>query len=66
MCDGLEKVCEFHWNPHRPWTVISTSIDSGRIGGGTLQVWRMHDYLYLPEDEALKKIEGMLGSTLSK
>ncbi|CAI5515606.1 unnamed protein product [Closterium sp. Naga37s-1] len=61
-----EKVCEFHWNPHRPWTVVSTSIDSGRIGGGTLQVWRMHDLFHLPEEAAQKKLEGMIGSTPSK
>ncbi|CAI7755644.1 unnamed protein product [Closterium sp. NIES-54] len=61
-----EKVCEFHWNPHRPWTVVSTSIDSGRIGGGTLQVWRMHDLFHLPEEAAQKKLEGMIGSSPSK
>ncbi|XP_076954630.1 WD-40 repeat-containing protein MSI4-like [Bidens hawaiensis] len=33
-----DKVVDFHWNTHDPWTIVSVSDDDGSIdGGGTLQ-----------------------------
>lgn len=53
------EVCDFHWNPHDPWTVISTSNDAQteHLGAGCVQVWRPSDLIYPPEDEVLKELE---------
>ena len=53
------EVCDFHWNPHDPWTVISTSNDAQteHLGAGCVQVWRPSDLIYRPEDEVLKELE---------
>ncbi|KAK3003042.1 hypothetical protein RJ639_018798 [Escallonia herrerae] len=51
-----DKVVDFHWNASDPWTVVSVSDDSSS-GGGTLQIWRMSDLLYRPEEEVLAELE---------
>ncbi|KAF5816883.1 putative transcription factor WD40-like family [Helianthus annuus] len=34
-----DKVVDFHWNAHDPWTIVSVSDDNESTGGGgTLQV----------------------------
>ncbi|XP_042060736.1 WD-40 repeat-containing protein MSI4-like [Salvia splendens] len=53
-----DKVVDFHWNAHDPWTIVSVS-DDGEFsgGGGTLQMWRMTDLLYRPKDEVLTELQ---------
>ncbi|KAJ6913991.1 WD-40 repeat-containing protein MSI4-like [Populus alba x Populus x berolinensis] len=53
-----DKVVDFHWNASDPWTVVSVSDDCDTTGGGgTLQIWRMSDLIYRPEDEVLAELE---------
>ncbi|KAF5726062.1 putative WD-repeat protein [Tripterygium wilfordii] len=53
-----DKVVDFHWNASDPWTIVSVSDDCETTGGGgTLQIWRMSDLLYRPEDEVLAELE---------
>ncbi|XP_078152302.1 WD-40 repeat-containing protein MSI4-like [Carex rostrata] len=47
-----DRIMDFHWNPAEPWTLASLSHDvTSPYGGGTLQIWRMRDQLYRPEEE---------------
>ena len=48
---------EFHWNVSDPWTLVSSSLDQGVIGGGTLQVWRLNEFITLSEEEAIARAE---------
>ncbi|KAL8139293.1 hypothetical protein V2J09_005314 [Rumex salicifolius] len=50
-----DKVADFHWNAIDPWTLVSVSDDSA--GGGTLQIWRIIDLLYRPEQEVLAELD---------
>nr|AGG38122.1 FVE-2 protein [Dimocarpus longan] len=53
-----DKVVDFHWNSSDPWTVVSVSDDCDTTGGGgTLQIWRMSDLIYRPEDEVLAELD---------
>ncbi|KAL6131891.1 hypothetical protein ACLB2K_070264 [Fragaria x ananassa] len=53
-----DKVVDFHWNASDPWTVVSVSDDCDTTGGGgTLQIWRMSDLIYRPEEEVLEELE---------
>ncbi|KAL3532618.1 hypothetical protein ACH5RR_006139 [Cinchona calisaya] len=53
-----DKVVDFHWNAYDPWTVVSVSDDGESSGGGgTLQIWRMTDLLYRPEEEVLAELQ---------
>ncbi|KAG6511182.1 hypothetical protein ZIOFF_029237 [Zingiber officinale] len=53
-----DKVVDFHWNASDPWTIVSVSDDCGSTGGGgTLQIWRMSDLIYRPEDDVLAELE---------
>ncbi|KAL2899538.1 WD-40 repeat-containing protein MSI4 [Bienertia sinuspersici] len=53
-----DKVVDFHWNSTDPWTFVSVSDDcSSSAGGGTLQMWRIIDLLYRPEDEVLAELD---------
>ncbi|XP_047339182.1 WD-40 repeat-containing protein MSI4-like [Impatiens glandulifera] len=53
-----DKVVDFHWNSADPWTIVSVSDDCDTSGGGgTLQIWRMSDLIYRPEDEVLDELE---------
>ncbi|KAK1265218.1 WD-40 repeat-containing protein MSI4 [Acorus gramineus] len=53
-----DKVVDFHWNASDPWTIVSVSDDCERTGGGgTLQIWRMSDLIYRPEEEVLEELE---------
>ncbi|KAI5664701.1 hypothetical protein M9H77_24024 [Catharanthus roseus] len=53
-----DKVVDFHWNAYDPWTVVSVSDDGESTGGGgTLQIWRMTDLLYRPEEEVLAELQ---------
>ncbi|KAG6543059.1 hypothetical protein Mapa_015555 [Marchantia paleacea] len=52
-----DKVVDFHWDSCDPWTVLSVSDDCDTPnGGGTLQIWRMNDMIYRPEDEVLAEV----------
>ena len=48
------SVTDFHWNPFDPMTIASVSSGDG---GNTLQMWRMNDLIYRPEEEALAELE---------
>uniref|UniRef100_A0A803P2V2 Histone-binding protein RBBP4-like N-terminal domain-containing protein n=1 Tax=Cannabis sativa TaxID=3483 RepID=A0A803P2V2_CANSA len=53
-----DKIVDFHWNASDPWTIVSVSDDCDTTGGGgTLQIWRMSDLLYRPEEEVLAELE---------
>ncbi|RYR77143.1 hypothetical protein Ahy_A01g001610 [Arachis hypogaea] len=53
-----DKVVDFHWNSYDPWTMVSVSDDcDSNGGGGTLQIWRMSDLIYRPEEEVLSELE---------
>ncbi|KAK7281211.1 hypothetical protein RIF29_08989 [Crotalaria pallida] len=53
-----DKVVDFHWNASDPWTIVSVSDDcQSTSGGGTLQIWRMSDLIYRPEEEVLAELE---------
>ncbi|KAJ4771758.1 WD-40 repeat-containing protein MSI4 [Rhynchospora pubera] len=49
-----DKIVDFHWNPLEPWTIASISDDVASTGGGgTLQIWRISDLIYRPEEEVI-------------
>uniref|UniRef100_A0A5B6ZR83 Putative WD-40 repeat-containing protein MSI4 n=1 Tax=Davidia involucrata TaxID=16924 RepID=A0A5B6ZR83_DAVIN len=53
-----DKIVDFHWNASDPWTIVSVSDDCDTSGGGgTLQIWRMSDLIYRPEEEVLAELE---------
>lgn len=53
-----DKVVDFHWNATDPWTIVSVSDDCASTGGGgTLQIWRMMDLIYRPEDEVMAELD---------
>ncbi|GJX49860.1 WD40 repeat-containing protein MSI4-like protein [Tanacetum coccineum] len=53
-----DKVVDFHWNAHDPWTIVSVSNDDESTdGGGTLQIWRMIDLIYRLEQEVLTELD---------
>ncbi|KAJ3701941.1 hypothetical protein LUZ61_005646 [Rhynchospora tenuis] len=53
-----DKVVDFHWNASDPWTIVSVSDDGESTGGGgTLQLWRMSDLIYRPEEEVVAELE---------
>lgn len=53
-----DKVVDFHWNLCDPWTIASVSDDANTPGGGgTLQIWRMIDFIYRPEEQVLAELE---------
>lgn len=53
-----DKVVDFHWNTYDAWTIVSVSDDCDSSGGGgTLQIWRMSDLIYRPEEEVLAELE---------
>ncbi|KAK2368789.1 WD-40 repeat-containing protein MSI4 [Trifolium repens] len=56
-----DKIVDFHWNAFDPWTIVSVSDDCASTGGGgTLQIWRMLDLIYRPEDEVLAELDKCL------
>ncbi|XP_058774193.1 WD-40 repeat-containing protein MSI4-like [Vicia villosa] len=53
-----DKVVDFHWNAADPWTIVSVSDDCASTGGGgTLQIWRMMDLIYRPEEEVMAELD---------
>ncbi|XP_078151925.1 WD-40 repeat-containing protein MSI4-like [Carex rostrata] len=53
-----DAIMDFHWNPAEPWTLVSITVDiSSTIGGSTLQIWRMSDMLYRPEEDVLRELD---------
>jgi hypothetical protein len=50
-------VVDFQWNPASPWTFFSVADEAGLGGGGTLQLWRVSDMVYRPEEEVLVELE---------
>lgn len=57
---AVAQVADFQWvpqQPGKPWdpfTMVSVS-DNGV--GGTLQLWRINDMIWLPEDVVLAELE---------
>ncbi|KAI8467538.1 MAG: WD40-repeat-containing domain protein [Monoraphidium minutum] len=37
--------------------VLAPGVDAGPRGGGTLQIWRVNDLIYRPEDEVVEEME---------
>ncbi|XP_031388956.1 WD-40 repeat-containing protein MSI4-like isoform X1 [Punica granatum] len=61
-----DKVVDFHWNSSDPWTIVSVSDDGESTGGGgTLQIWRMIDLIYRPEEEVLAELDKFKSHILS-
>ncbi|XP_044495469.1 WD-40 repeat-containing protein MSI4-like [Mangifera indica] len=61
-----DKVVDFNWNASDPWTIVSVSDDCESTGGGgTLQIWRMIDLIYRPEDEVLAELDTFKSHILS-
>ncbi|KAK0598850.1 hypothetical protein LWI29_038570 [Acer saccharum] len=61
-----DKVVDFHWNASDPWTIVSVSDDGESTGGGgTLQIWRMIDLIYRPEEEVLAELDKFKSHILS-
>ncbi|KAL0441409.1 UNVERIFIED_CONTAM: WD-40 repeat-containing protein MSI4 [Sesamum radiatum] len=53
-----DKVVDFHWNASDPWTIVSVSDDAANNGGGgTLQIWRIIDFLYRAEDDVVNEMD---------
>ena len=48
------QVVDFQWHASDPYTMVSVSDDNE---GGTLQIWRVNDLIYMPEDQALRELE---------
>ncbi|KAI4330679.1 hypothetical protein MLD38_028941 [Melastoma candidum] len=64
--DHRDKVVDFHWNPSDPWTIVSVSDDGESTGGGgTLQIWRVIDLIYRPEEEVLAELGNFRSHILS-
>nr|KAJ0190566.1 hypothetical protein LSAT_V11C800392400 [Lactuca sativa] len=60
-----DKVVDFHWNSHDPWTIVSVSDDGESTGGGgTLQIWRMIDLIHRPQEEVINELEQLITSSL--
>ena len=52
------QVVDFQWNPSDPWTLLSVSDDVAlNGGGGSLQLWRVSDLIYRPEQEVLEELQ---------
>ncbi|EPS70167.1 nucleosome/chromatin assembly factor group, partial [Genlisea aurea] len=61
-----DKVVDFDWNAADPWVIVSVSEDGEKTGGGgTLQIWRMMDLIYRPEDEVVGELEKFKDHLLS-
>ncbi|KAL7608233.1 WD-40 repeat-containing protein MSI4 [Lactuca sativa] len=60
-----DKVVDFYWNSHDPWTIVSVSDDGESTGGGgTLQIWRMIDLIHRPQEEVINELEQLITSSL--
>jgi len=57
------EIVDFQWNPHDPWTIASVSQDTwgprgkGGVFHGTLQMWRISDMIYRPEEDIIREME---------
>lgn len=57
------QIVDFQWNPYDPWNIASVSQDTwgphgkGGVFHGTLQMWRISDMIYKPEEEIIKEME---------
>ena len=52
-CGHRGTVWDIAWNPYDPWTVASTSVGDEQ---NTLQLWRINDLIYRPEEECLEEL----------
>ena len=57
------RVSDFQWNPFDPWTIAGVSSGDG---GNTLQMWRVNDLIYRPEEEALAELGETQGGHLRR
>lgn len=51
------QVVDFQWNPADSMALFSVSDEAGAGGGGTLQMYRISDLVYRPEDEVVAELE---------
>eukprot|EP00898_Chlorokybus_atmophyticus_P005036 jgi/Chlat1/5533/Chrsp369S05397 len=58
-------VQDFNWNPASPWSILSVSQNED-IAGGTLQMWRVNDFVYKTEEELLPDLERFRDEVLGK
>ena len=58
-------VTDFDCNIISPWTFASMS-DDGDLGGGTLQLWRVNEWIYDDSAELLNKIGDMIEKNTAK
>ena len=56
-CGHRDNIVDFQWNQSDPWTLLSVSDDTSAGGGGALQMWRINDLIYRPQDEVLAELE---------
>ena len=52
-CGHRGTVWDIAWNPYDPWTVASTSVGEEQ---NTLQLWRINDLIYRPEEECIEEL----------
>lgn len=57
-------IVDFAWNPYDPWACVSVSDDSydQRMGGGTMQMWRVAEWITRPRAEALRDLYDALAT----
>ena len=58
-------ITDFDCNIVSPWTFASMS-DDGDLGGGTLQLWRVSEFIYDDSPELLNKIEDLIQQNMAK
>jgi len=58
-------ITDFDCNIVSPWTFASMS-DDGDLGGGTLQLWRVTEWIYYDSAELLKKIGELIDKNTMK
>ncbi|KAF3457440.1 hypothetical protein FNV43_RR02098 [Rhamnella rubrinervis] len=60
-----DKVVDFHWNASDPWTVSVSDDCDTTCGRGTLQIWRMSDLIYRPEEGVLGELEKFISHVVA-
>jgi hypothetical protein len=52
-------VTDFDWNPLNSWSMLSSSdnCDENSSGGGSIHAFRPIDLAYLPEDDAMARLQ---------
>ena len=57
----VNKITDVQWSKESPWSILSVSDDMDPARAGcSLQVFRPLDLLTMPQEEAQKKLQGLL------